>query len=156
MKGFISECNVPSFWPTILFCVQHLLSAPHCLSRIVEKQFSCPVSARRVLCSLQLDCRGAHPLACFFSQLRGVCFCRSPSPLFKMADPHIWISAYLPHPFRQNQLVQMYWKEERQSGSGPWGAGVPLPCDSVPILHLRRGETLRCGLCVCRSLEVRL
>ena len=50
MKGFISESNVPSFWPTRLFYVQRLLNAPQCLSRVAEMftQFSCSDSARVV------------------------------------------------------------------------------------------------------------
>ena len=36
MKGFISECNVPLFWPTRLFYVRRLLNALHCLSRVAE------------------------------------------------------------------------------------------------------------------------
>ena len=128
-RGFISESNVPSFWPTRPFHVQCLLNAPNCLSCVAEffcTTFSFNLSLGSFFCSLQLDCRGAHPLPGFFSQLRGVCLCTFPFPLFKMADTNIWVSAYVPHTSRPNEVVQMYWKEERQPGM--WGAGVSPPC----------------------------
>ena len=48
-----------------------------------------------------------------------------------MADAHIWVSASLPHTFRPNEVVQIFWwKEERQPGM--WGAGVSPHLGSLP------------------------
>ena len=46
-KGFISECNVSSFWPARLFYVQRLLNAPQCLSRIAENLHNFLVQSQR-------------------------------------------------------------------------------------------------------------
>ena len=36
MNGFLSESNVPSFWPDRIFLVQHRFEVPHCLTQIAE------------------------------------------------------------------------------------------------------------------------
>ena len=35
-----------------------------------------------------------------------------------LADRLVCVSAFVPHPFRGNEPVQMFWKEERQPGGG--------------------------------------
>ena len=47
-----------------------------------------------------------------------------------MSDAYVWVSAYYPHPFRPNAVVQAYWKEEPQPRA--WGAGVSPPLGCVP------------------------
>ena len=34
-----------------------------------------------------------------------------------MDDNHDWVSAYFPHPFRPNEVVQAYWREQQQPGA---------------------------------------
>ena len=41
-----------------------------------------------------------------------------------MADRFVCVSAFVPHTFRGNEAVQMFWKEERQPGGG--GPATPL------------------------------
>ena len=45
-----------------------------------------------------------------------------------MADRFVCVSAFLPHFFRGNETVQMFWKEECQPGGPP-----PHPSDITPI-----------------------
>ena len=42
-----------------------------------------------------------------------------------MADIQISVSAFMPHPFRRNELIHAFWKEEITQGRG--GAGAPPP-----------------------------
>ena len=42
-----------------------------------------------------------------------------------MSDAYVWVSASYLHPFLPNDVVQAYWKEERQPRA--WGAGVSPP-----------------------------
>ena len=82
-------------------------------------------------------------LVCFFlAHFRPLCFFRSgsselslPAPPLEslaMADAYVWVSAYFPHPFRPNEVVQAFWKEERQGSTGAWRAGVSPPLGCVP------------------------
>ena len=106
MKGFGSESNVPSLWPDRPFFVQHLLEVPHCLTRIAEFLHTLLVQPR------------------LLSQLRSIWLCTFPSSRFEMTENHFWASAHLPHPFKPNEFVQMFWEEQRQPGV--WGTGAPV------------------------------
>ena len=41
-----------------------------------------------------------------------------------MTENHFWVSAHLPHPFKPNEFLKMFWKEQRQPGV--WGPTLPL------------------------------
>ena len=56
-----------------------------------------------------------------------------------MADAYVWVSAYFPHTFLSNAVMQAFWKEERQGSAGAWGAGVSPPPGCTP--DTASGET---------------
>ena len=66
----------------------------------------------------------------------------SPSSRLQMSEAFLWVSAYFTHPFRRNDVVQAYWKEERQQRV--WELVSP-PAVSLMLPCLGRGQgRLRC------------
>ena len=127
MNGIISECNVPSFWPTREFLVQRLFNAHHCFARIAEilhnvlarlqlgyfffvnhiQIFFWCVFLLLVLCALLFFV----PHRAQLSSHRGAFTLSLPIPLsisLTMADAYVWISAYFKQAFRSNEVVQMF------------------------------------------------
>ena len=67
---------------------------------------------------------------------------RPPGVWGTMADAFQWVSAYLPHLFPPNEVVQTCWKEERQGSGGAWGTGVsPRPACTPDTAPARRNRT---------------
>ena len=151
MNGFISECNVSSSFglPSNFWC-NTPFDVPHCLSRVAEvfEVALCPIQTF-FLSSLGLVLRTVH----FFELLCALCFYAvvlfkvslPTPPLFSsaMADAYMWVSAYIPHPVRLNEVVQMFWKEERQGSAGAWRARRRPTSGLRPRFYLQRREARR-------------
>ena len=76
-----------------------------------------------------------------------------------MADRFACVSAFLPHFFRGNETVQMFWKEERQPGGvGLGGRRPPRPRNIAPISPAEAGvpiayQQARLQACCCRRVS---
>ena len=132
----------PPFWPTRQFCVQRFFNDSCCLTHIAELL---PDARSRLLLGMfGVPSRCFVGCSCFtYVILRTVlqiispwlgyltlaqccfdrCICKlllaiSQSRSQAMADNNVWVSAWFPHSFRPNELVQAYRKEERQGATG--------------------------------------
>ena len=56
----------------------------------------------------------------------------SPTPSSTLADKLVWVSAFMPQPFRRIQVIHVFWKEEHQPGA--WGPAPPHFPGFVPCL----------------------
>ena len=63
-----------------------------------------------------------------------------------MADNHVWVSAYFPHPFRLNQVVHASWRAERQGGAGasPPPGFLPATVDLDQLTTTAASRTFVC------------
>ena len=62
----------------------------------------------------------------------------SPTPSSTLADKLVWVSAFMPQPFRRIQVIHVFWKEEHQPGA--WG---PAPPHSQGLFRALRPLRLR-------------
>ena len=91
----------------------------------------CSWAPSSVLCALL----SFVPYRAQLSSHRGAFKLSLPIPLsvsLTMADAYVWVFAYFPHPFRPNQVIQAFWKEERQGSAEAWRAGVSPPPGCTP------------------------
>ena len=51
--------------------------------------------------------------------------------LGRMADNHVWVSAFMLHPFWRKEVIRAFWKEERQPGA--WWAGASTHPKFIPV-----------------------
>ena len=53
-----------------------------------------------------------------------------------MADNHIWVSAFMSHPFWRNEVIHAFWTEERQPGTWEGNRRPPTPRDCSVLCSL--------------------
>ena len=129
LKGLVSEDNVPSLWLDRRILAQRLLNAHYCLSRIAEQFARLFPDFRQVHYSVALPFLNSATSFRF-----SVCLCY---PL-----------AFL-RPFRPTEVVQMFWKDERQCMAGTWRASASTPPGFVP--DVASGEAMQNAVVLARA-----